>query len=314
MRNQVSGLVFDIAHYMIEDGPGIRTTVFFKGCPLSCKWCSNAYGLDKKIQMAYRKEKCMGCGACIPVCKQNAIIWDKSKTHSMTNFSACIDCLECVDVCLTDARTKIGKIYTVSEVLREVEKDKKYYRRGGGGITLSGGEILLQSEFAYQILYECHERMINTAIETSACGLWENLKRLILCCDTVFIDCKCVDRTLHKLLTGADNQRVLENIIKAAELCDKEQIQLIVRMPLIPELNDSQEHIMDVAWFVMSLKGNVSLNILPYHNYGGAKYEHIGKKYLLDKIKIPDKRYLENVSKVLQITGVNYSIGGYNIE
>lgn len=309
----MTGTVFDISHYMMEDGPGIRTNVFLKGCPLKCKWCSNIYGIRPQIQLAVRKERCVGCGRCQEVCVHHAIYREEESGYYVTDFNRCAGCMECVEQCLGHARMQIGRIYTAEEVIREVEKDSRFYRRSGGGVTLSGGEILMQADFAYQILAGCRERMIDTAIETSACGKWEDLKRLISVCDTVFTDCKCMDSDRHRELTGVNNHLILENIQKAAAFCEKNQIRMVVRLPLIPGCNDSMDNLTATAEFVKSLPGHVLLNVLPYHNYGEAKYEYVGEKYTLKDLKTPGKDLLAKVSGVLAEAGVSFSVGGYDI-
>lgn len=305
------GIVFDISHYMLEDGPGIRTNVFLKGCFLRCRWCSNAYGLKKDIQLGIKPAVCTGCGKCIEVCPVSVV--SKKKNRVITDFQKCINCMKCVKACPVGARFQIGREMTASEVFREVERDRMYYRRGQGGVTLSGGEILMQPEFAIDILDRCSSAYLNTAIETSGCGKWEDLKEMILLCDTVFMDCKCIEEKRHKTLTGVSNGIILENIRKAAALCEKEGILFVVRLPLIPSLNDQYENLKQTAEFVKSLAGNVELNLLPYHNYGVDKYTVIGLDYGLKEINPPGEEQLERVEQFLKETGVRCSVGGYQV-
>lgn len=308
------GIVFDISHYMIEDGPGIRTNVFLKGCFLKCKWCSNAYGLYPNQQLAFVRNKCKGCKKCIDKCLNGAITFDNENRKAVTDFNKCNNCFRCIDVCPSKARVEVGKIYTSDQVLREVEKDRLFYRRGEGGVTLSGGEILMQPEFAIEILKKCSDAYINTAIETTAYGKWEYLKQMIDYSDTVFIDCKHMDSEQHKRLTGVGNELIHENIRKAAEYCKEKNKQMIVRFPLVPNMNDSKENIIATANFVKSLAGNRELNILPYHNYGSNKYQYIGMDYQLEELKPYTKEQLLEIDQLLQSTGVWYGIGGYNVE
>lgn len=308
----IKGCIFDISHYMIEDGPGIRTNVFFKGCPLRCKWCSNAFGLERKLQLAYTKAKCTKCGACINVCSFEAVkIGDDG--YPKQDFAKCQNCMECTFACKSKARFQVGKTVTSREVLEEIKTDRIFYRRGNGGVTLSGGEILMQAEFAKEILKLCVNEGINTAIETSAFGKWEDLSQMICLSDTVFIDCKCVNSKKHRKLTGVDNGVILENIKKAATLCDEKNIRLIVRFPCIPSMNDTNEDINDIADFAASLDGNPLLNILPYHNFGTSKYEFIGKKCETEKLELLSKEKIEEIQSVMKKKNVCYSIGGYNI-
>ncbi|MCR5666672.1 MAG: glycyl-radical enzyme activating protein [Eubacterium sp.] len=311
---EIRGIVFDISHYMLEDGPGIRTNVFLKGCPLRCKWCSNAYGLKREKQMAYNALDCIGCGTCESVCPNQAISMDGKKKVSVTDFTRCVNCMRCINVCPTKARVQIGREYSVKEVVREVLKDRLYYRRDGGGVTLSGGEILMQPGFAYEILKSCIREGISTAIETSAYGRWEDLEKILTETDTAFIDCKCMDGKKHKEITGVDNKVIISNIKNAAKFCEQRKVCLVIRLPLIPGYNDDQTNILSTAEFVKHLPGTPLLNVLPYHNYGEMKYERIGYEYTLKQVKIPDKKMLNDVRRLLEEAKVEYSIGGYNIK
>ncbi|MCI8991702.1 MAG: glycyl-radical enzyme activating protein [Eubacterium sp.] len=307
------GIIFDISHYMLEDGPGIRTNVFVKGCPLRCKWCSNAYGLKKNPQISYNPLKCIGCGACVQVCPVQAISWNTGHDAAVQDFEKCRDCMACVKVCPTKTRKEIGREVFAAEAAKEAEKDQMYYRRSGGGTTVSGGEILMQPQFVTELLKICYHDGIDTAIETSACGNWEDLSEMIAYSDTVFIDCKAIDAGLHKELTGVDNAGILNNIRKAAALCREKNKTIVIRFPCVPTLNDSEKDLAALADFIRELDGPPLLNVLPYHNYGENKYAFIGREYGTKDIPAMTKEDLDRVRSVLDRQGIRYSVGGYNI-
>lgn len=306
------GLIFDITPYMIEDGPGIRTNVFFKGCPLNCKWCSNPYGLKKHSEIIFAKNRCTSCGKCIKVCDSGAISFDQKGTIAM-DFSKCTNCGNCISVCFSKALSIVGKYYTVNEVYEILDRDRAYFRRGNGGITVSGGEIILQANFVSKLLKKCSDEGIHTTIETSAFGSWEKLKAILEYTYVAFIDLKCIDDNKHKELTGVSNKLILDNINKAAELCYSKNKILIIRMPVIPTLNDYDENIVNTANFVKSLPGNVELNVLPYHNYGINKYENIGSNYELEDLEPQSKNDLKHIESLLSSLDFKFSIGGHNV-
>ena len=202
---------------------------------------------------------------------------------------------------------------TAQEVVREVERDQIFYRRGGGGVTISGGEILMQPEFVTDLLKKCDNAYLDTAIETSGFGKWEDMQQMIAYSNLVFIDCKLMDDFRHREATGVSNQIILQNIMLAADECFSKGKRLVVRLPLIPAVNDDEENLMATAEFVKSLPGNVELNVLPYHNYGSDKYDKIGMEYKLDFLQLHTKEQLWEVEMILNRTGVRFSIGGYKI-
>lgn len=232
---------------------------------------------------------------------------------AVTDRLKCNNCLECVAACKMKARVRIGTEITSSEIINEVKKDQVFYRRGGGGVTISGGEILLQPEFVIELLEKCDDTYLDTVIETSGYGKWDDLESMILKSNLVFIDCKLMDDEKHKQVTGVSNFRIIQNIQKAAVLCVEKKKRLVIRLPLIPGVTDSDENICSTAEFVKSLPGKVELNVLPYHNYGADKYEKLGVEYAMNSIECYKKEELEKIESKLCKTGVRFSIGGYKI-
>lgn len=307
------GTVFNITKYMLEDGPGIRTVIFLKGCPLRCRWCSNPLGQSRGASLAYLKHKCVSCQACIEVCPEKAAFLD-TEGKIGRNLEKCTNCGKCIQVCPVGARELRGKTMTIKEVLEKVEKDRIFYRRGSGGVTLSGGEILMQPQFAARILQECSDRLIHTAIETCAFGEWKDLHSILPFIDLAFIDIKHMNTSTHKELTGHDNLRILDNIRKVAQFSFDRGKKLILRLAVVPGLNDSVENLEEVSSFLRQLPGNWELNLLPYHRYGVSKYDWLGIKYELQEVKIPSRERLEELTHFFRSRGLICSLGGGEIK
>lgn len=298
-----TGVVLNIQRYCTHDGPGIRTTVFLKGCSLRCKWCGNPESIAFKPELSYQPSKCTGraaCGACLkPPFPAGAFYVpegaadDKVKVnwHLATEVDESM-----VALCPTGALELFGKRMTVDEVLGEVEKDASFYRQSGGGITLSGGECLLQPDFAAALLKGAHDRGINTAIETACNVPWKYVEQVLPHVDTMLHDHKLTIPERHKKWTGVSNERILANFKKAYETFPN--IDFIARTPLIPGINADEEHIRAVLAFIRPHKNVIDYELLPYHRFGLLKYELLGEVYELDDYKTPSDdvvRYLQSI-------------------
>ena len=287
------GTIFNIQKMSIHDGPGIRTTVFFKGCPLNCIWCSNPESQKPKKEIACFPARCVSCGYCAQVCPKGII--EKQAPYNIIDRDACDLCEICVKECCTNAKKTIGEEYDTDGLLNEILKDKSFYDSSGGGVTFSGGEPLMQHEFLEEILKLCHENGVHTAIETTGYAKPETLEKVIEHLDLIFMDLKHMDSEAHRKLTGVSNDRILENLSLIAEKHDN----IIVRIPVIPGLNDSEENIQQTADFVAG-RGIKKLELLPYHNLGEVKYGQLGMEYALCETKTPSDEKMNRLLALAQ--------------
>jgi pyruvate formate lyase activating enzyme len=299
-----TGIVLNIKRYCSHDGPGIRTNVFLKGCSLRCKWCANPESIAAKPELAYEPQKCIGsgkCGVCLkPPFPGGAfyVVEGGEDDKVKVNWDLAKDCDETmVALCPTDALSMFGKRMTVDEVLEEVEKDASFYHSTGGGITLSGGECLLQPDFSAALLKAAHERGMNTAIETAGNVPWAFMEKVLPHVDTMLHDHKMTDPERHKKWVGVGNERILANFKKAYETFP--DVDFIARTPLIPGINADEEHIRAVLAFIRPHKNVIDYELLPYHRFGLGKYESLGLVYQLDDYKTPSDDMVAHLQAII---------------
>lgn len=304
----VSGRILRIEKLSTFDGEGLRTVVFLKGCPLSCQWCSTPESQRQETDFGVARNKCTGCFSCVEACPEQALTWDMTSERFITDFTRCKACLKCTDACPSNARESWGYTATTREILSEVEKDSLFYFHSGGGVTLSGGEPLVQADFVSELLEQCLALGINTAIETSGQVPWENIKKVLPYIDTLFYDLKHMDNTAHKELTGTGNQRIVNNLKKIdASLA---RFSLIVRMPVIPGLNESKENIQALGEFCRDLKKITQIQLLPYHRLGIETYTRMSLPYSLEETNSPDEEAMEGYRQTLNQMNLKVMIGG----
>lgn len=286
------GNVFDVQRYSIHDGPGIRTVVFLKGCPLRCKWCSNPESWQEAPQLFYTASRCIGCLSCVQNCPNQEVTEEKTEENGLEiHWGRCrSENLKWVEVCPTKALSVKGKWMTAEEVLNEVIKDEAFYRQSRGGVTLSGGEPLLQADFAAELLGLCKEHGIHTAIETTGCVPRENLKKALPVTDLFLYDLKSADSGVHKKWTGTDNHKIFQNL----EWLSAQKANIFVRTPMIPGVNDKEQDIFDI---IEMLQRNEIHNydILPFHQYGSGKYLSCGVEYTMQDAKPLPEEYVKKI-------------------
>ena len=258
------GKIFDIQRFSVHDGPGIRTTVFMKGCPLRCLWCHNPESQPRERSIAYRTEKCVGCGACATVCEHHKIV-DGKHVFDRTN---CVRCGKCAEKCNFDSLEAFGRAATVEEVIKEVMKDKTFYKTSDGGVTFSGGEPFYQSEFLLEMLKAAKAEGLHTCIETCGFTASSAIKEALPYVDLFLFDFKESDEERHKELTGVPLEPILNNL----RLIDENGGKTVLRCPIIPSVNLSEEHLNGIAKIAASLTNLTEVNVMAYHTLGNGKY------------------------------------------
>ncbi|MFR8036386.1 trans-4-hydroxy-L-proline dehydratase activase [Clostridium fessum] len=300
--------IFNIQKFSTHDGDGVRTTIFFKGCPLRCMWCHNPESQHYYKELIFHQHKCTACGRCVAKCKQGAnsivdgkIVFDRSK---------CTACGVCTDWCITEARELAGKEYTVDALVKEAMKDKIFYEQSGGGVTLSGGEVMASQHMDYveEVCRKLHENGVSVFIDTSGYTDYENLKRILPYVDVFLYDIKMMDPKDHKKFIGVDNSLILENLKKLSD----EGAGLYIRLPIIQQVNATDEHIESVIHFLK--ENNIharQVNLLPYHDIGKGKYASLDMEYHEDEMSVPVSELMEHFKSMFEEQGFNkVNIGG----
>jgi pyruvate formate lyase activating enzyme len=299
-----TSVIFDIEKFSIHDGPGIRTTVFLKGCPLSCAWCHNPESQARGPARWFWERRCIGCGACAVECGQQAI--SMAGGVPVTDDGRCVVCGECTAVCQTEAREIVGRAMTVAEVMAAILKDVPFYDESGGGVTFSGGEPLAQPEFLTELLRACRIHEIHTAVDTSGLAAWSTLQQISPLVDLFLYDLKVMDDARHRQYTGVSNRPILANLQRLVG----QGSRVAVRMPVIPGINDDVANFEQMAGFLLALPRVPPVSLLPYHQAAVDKYTRLGLPYTLDGVTPPgDERMLE-LARLLQGLGLAVKIGG----
>jgi len=291
----MEGLIFDIQRSRLDDGPGIRTTVFLKGCPLRCVWCSNPESQRSSPEIMYNANLHIdGCEECIKTCPANAMEKDERQGIKISRDLCKVKCNECAKVCYSNALTVIGQRVSVEEVLKAVEKDIPFYRSSDGGVTISGGEPLAQPEFTREILKACKERGIHTVLDTSGYGQWSDLEKIIKYVDITLYDIKHMNPLKHKAYTGASNELILGNVRRMGQ----KKMPIVIRLAIIPKINDSKENINELIELTKEVLA-LRVDLLPYHRLGVSKYKMLGREYGLQGLEPPTREHLNRVRDLL---------------
>ncbi|MBN2433572.1 MAG: glycyl-radical enzyme activating protein [Acidobacteria bacterium] len=300
-----TGIIFDIKHYAIHDGPGIRTTVFLKGCPLACRWCHNPEGIAPEPQLLFRAEACLpDCRRCVAACPNQAITADGRSIRVDT--TRCRACGRCAEACPTEALRLVGRRMSVTDVLREIEKDRVFYDESGGGATFSGGEPLAQPAFLTALLDECRRRGIHSVVDTSGYAPSAVVRKIADRTDLFLYDLKALDPDIHRQTTGQDNRLILENL----RLLAREGARVMLRVPYIPGVNDDEESLRHLSALLKELRTIREIALLPFHRGADHKYRQLqqdGEPWSGD---IPDPQDLVRAKAVLESEGVTVRIGG----
>jgi pyruvate formate lyase activating enzyme len=297
-----TGFIFDIKRFSVHDGPGIRSTVFLKGCPLRCAWCHNPESQLFQPELIYRPDRCLACGDCVDACPHGAAKLVNGKISQ--NWDLCQVHGACAAVCYPGAREIIGREVSPDEVVEELIRDQVFYEESGGGVTFSGGEPLSQSNFLEACLRQSKEAGLQTALDTCGSGPWENLERQLPHLDLILYDLKILDDDLHRQHTGISNRAILDNFQRLLE----KNLKIQVRRPVIPGVNDSENEIERLGAFLSDLAGTIKIDLLPYHALSADKYRRLGRQSL--EFEEPKEDLIGRIAGQLRTLGYDVSIRG----
>ena len=301
-HSEASGVIFHIMRFSLHDGPGIRTAVFFKGCPLSCWWCHNPESQNSEPEVLYSADRCRLCGDCAAVCPHGAI---ERTGERMTVKDNCRLCATCVDACGAEARSVAGRTMTVSEIVAEAERDLVFFEESGGGVTFTGGEPFAQPELLEALLHACRARRIHTTIETCGAAARENMVRISGLADLILYDVKILDAAHHRLYTGAGNRNILENL----EALVAAGCPVMVRIPIVPGVNDSAADVRAACGYLSALRVT-RVDLLPYHAAGAEKYRRLGREYRMEHTQAPTGAAMAAIAAQMSAAGIPVKIAG----
>lgn len=295
------GLIFDIQRFSVHDGPGIRTTVFMKGCSLRCRWCANPESQEYRRQLMLNDSHCARCGNCLEACPVDAISLGPSGRR--IDWVRCDQCLQCVELCVNGGLEVCGRLVPLGELVEEIERDESFYCNSGGGMTVSGGEPLCQSEFVMELLHACRRKGIHSCLDTTGHAPWKTLKTVCAETDLLLFDIKHLDDKVHREVTGVGNELILSNLKRAAELKP-----IWLRVPLIAGFNDSEDHVARLGELSKEI-GVERVSLLPYHEGGKDKCQRLGLKYDFEQGKTPDRPRIGHVKSALERRHLKVSVG-----
>lgn len=282
------GWVFDVKRYAVHDGPGLRTAVFLKGCALACAWCHNPESISPKPELALRPDLCIGCGICVEVCPNGVHRFTSSGEH-LLGRDRCALCGRCAEACYAEALTMVGRKRSVASVLDELLEDRAFYEASGGGVTLTGGEPLVQPSFTAALLHACKAAGLHTALDTSGHVPWTVIATALPAVDLMLYDLKHLDPREHRRHTGATNALILENLRRLSEV----GVPIEIRIPVVPTVNDAPDHLEAIGQFLGSLDNVVAVRLLAYHRLAGSKYASVGRPNTLPAVETPSREHLE---------------------
>lgn len=304
--NSERGVVFNIQRFSIHDGPGIRTTVFLKGCPLHCNWCQNPESIRLLPEIITRDIKCIRCVKCADICPRRAVSIGDAGSRTI-EWEECNYCLQCAEVCPSKSIEVSGEYKSVDEVIQEVMKDSSYYRRSGGGMTISGGEPLAQWQFTLALLQKARQKGLHTAIDTTGYANWEVLDEALNYTSLALYDVKHMNSAKHREATGVSNEGILENLEKAVK---KPGLKVWIRRPIIPDFNDSEDEMEEFCRFVLTLGSAVEkISLLPFHKFSESKYRAIGKVYSYQDVPLLSDERIEELRRLAESGGLKVDVG-----